>query len=166
MTKKLTIYDRIENKELWPHGPWKNEPDEKKFEYRGITCLIQRGPMGQLNGYAFFPVSITPDETVNEIGIHGCITFNEVSHDKEYRIIGFDCAHLYDLTPVGLLWKEAETPKRMEKYLPKDPQVRKNVLAAKKRWDSQKTYKDMEFVEKELKSMVDQVLDYKKPPII
>lgn len=40
------------DKSKWPQGPWQSEPDKMEWRYKGVPCLIVRGPMGALCGYA------------------------------------------------------------------------------------------------------------------
>lgn len=40
------------DKKDWGHGPWESEPDKMEWRHKGVPCLIVRGPMGALCGYA------------------------------------------------------------------------------------------------------------------
>lgn len=48
-----------EDKSEWPQGEWKEEPDKVQWtdEETGLPCLIVRGPVGALCGYAGVPKS-------------------------------------------------------------------------------------------------------------
>lgn len=144
----MNRYKRIENKELWPDGPWKNEPDNKDFVYRDIKCYIKRGPLGHLNGYACFPLNIDIDR--NEIDIHGGITFD--AQNEHGNIIGFDCSHHLDITPIGILLAEKINKDNKDIFYP-------DYSFYKKMREKNSSYKDIEYVENEIKSLVDQVLN-------
>ena len=45
--------DIFRDRRNWAAGPWDREPDRKEWRHEtGIPCLIVRGPMGALCGYA------------------------------------------------------------------------------------------------------------------
>lgn len=52
------------DKQKWPDGPWKTEPDKAWWQHEGLDCLIVRGPMGALNGY----VGVTNDHPLHKKG--------------------------------------------------------------------------------------------------
>ena len=159
--------------------PWENEPDKKKFTYKGYKCEIIRNAISILCGYVNIPVDNEKGKSllkikkklnqyvfnnihIDYIGeldkyftIHGGVTYFEekISNGKEYVSIGFDCGHVNDLIPnlggTPEIFKSMGVPKRLidqfkEKYSQKQNE----------------TYKDIPFVEKELKGLVDQIIKY------
>jgi hypothetical protein len=44
--------EHFDDKARWGSGPWQDEPDKAEWRYKGQPCLIVRGPMGALCGYA------------------------------------------------------------------------------------------------------------------
>ena len=108
-------------KSEWKDGPWKNEPDKAHWidENTGLDCLIVRGPSGALCGYVGVPEDhkyYEVDYQEVPVDIHGGLTFSNkcanvedttkhVCHPIEDAAnhpvwwLGFDCAHLYDITP-------------------------------------------------------------------
>jgi hypothetical protein len=107
-----------------PGGPWDNEPSKMQWVDKdtNLPCLIIRGGGGALCGYAgVFPEHRLHgkdyDSAGGQIDVHGGLTFASgcghgedesrgVCHVPEPGTtdsvwwFGFDCAHLYDLTPL------------------------------------------------------------------
>jgi hypothetical protein len=112
------------DKSGWQRGPWDNEPDKVQWrdEATGLPCLIVRATLGHLCGYVGVPPGHpwhgveadavrVGDEWPN---VHGGLTFAEgcqggdparsVCHvpdegePDDVWWLGFDCAHLGDLT--------------------------------------------------------------------
>lgn len=70
------------------------EGNELQFEYKGYQCRVKRiEGLGHLCGY----VDVAMPNAEDIVNCHGGITFNSGES------IGFDCAHLGDLTPMSLL---------------------------------------------------------------
>lgn len=118
------------------------EGDYKEFEYKGLHCIIRRvRPMCHLCGYVEIPKTLLekPDDWYEDrINVHGGVTYVgdlPVEEKKKIRVIGFDCAHIYDLVP--------------QLYI----QLNMNPLDG----DS---YRDMDFCQKECEHMADQLLEY------
>lgn len=44
-----------EEKRAWGDGPWVNEPDRVEWRYKGLPCLLKRGPLGNWCGYVGVP---------------------------------------------------------------------------------------------------------------
>ena len=116
-------------KAQWPDGPWKHEPDEKRWEDRntGLECLALRGPVGSWCGYVgvreghpaygfssyktdFDLVEIASGRAakqvnvqhqVNEISVHGGLTYagTDDARGKHLHWYGFDCSHAGDYSP-------------------------------------------------------------------
>lgn len=123
-----------------------NEGNEKLFTHRGVQCLVLRMPMGHLNGYVSIPKDHAwsgkeYDEIMQEhkyeVPAHGGLTFsgrgsslgNECLQDN--WVIGFDTAHAGDLSII--------------------------MLARGIVFDRDQ-YRDMEYVENNLKEIVDYML--------
>ncbi len=141
----------FERRKTWGEGPWNNEPDELFFEYKGFGCHIQRGPLGSLCGYAGIPRNYKVFDKIEcyddlKINAHGGLTFMESGTDKnsgqELYIIGFDCAHFGDIVP-AIKYFTREMISRDIPYF---------------NWPKG-SYKDIDFVYKEIQSIVDQVLE-------
>jgi len=149
----MIIYEKhFIDKSQYPDGEWKNEPDEICFEYKGYNCYIMRNSIfGHLNGYVSIPKSHILYEVdyndVSNVDVHGGLTFTAFYLAPENRewLLGFDCNHLGDFAPLN-----AKLYKPIEHILLKglfenDPSL----------------YKNVEFVKKEIESMVNQIIDYK-----
>lgn len=113
--REWTTIDKSE----WPRGAWDREPDKVQFEAHGLPCLLHRGPGGHWCGY----VGVAEGHRYFEKGyddvpteVHGGLTFSEFCADTKdeshgichvpddgepHRVwwLGFDCAHLGDLSP-------------------------------------------------------------------
>jgi hypothetical protein len=108
----------------YPDGPWQGEPDKVQWVDRAtrLPCLIVRGPVGALCGYA----GVTPghplfrkpshDEGVQDLSCardinyaRGCDHYPDPSQgichipepgaSDDVWWFGFDCAHCFDLVP-------------------------------------------------------------------
>jgi hypothetical protein len=120
----------------------KQEGDYKKFIHRGLFCEIRRnGDLGNLCGYVTIPMyskllegSLLEEGAIdNIVSPHGGVTFNNVSKNGDY-IIGFDCGHSGDLIP-GM---------------------------AKFSSFTNGVYRDMEYVENEVRQMANDIADADK----
>lgn len=132
--------------------PWKIEPDEYRFEYRGVRCVMLRGPAGHWCGYVQVPeghpwFGLDYDEChradEDYLSVHGGLTYGEekVPHGDENGDpvgwwVGFDCAHLGDYCP-GM-------SHLISRFLDLDNLV----------------YRDMNYVENQLMNLVDQMLEH------
>jgi hypothetical protein len=117
-----TIEYRTIDKSDWPRGPWDCEPDKRQWvdEKTGLPCLIVRAghELGHLCGYVGVPRGhpfYEADYDSLPVEVHGGLTFaSRCSHGAEDRSIchkvepgepddvwwlGFDCAHLGDISP-------------------------------------------------------------------
>lgn len=138
------------DKTNWPDGPWKKEPDEYDFMYKDYECCIRRGPRGTLNGYVIIPNDHPSFSKELDIKVHGGITYDEKGKErklgKKVRIIGFDTAHSEDIVPVKLVPKEQLCIDLHDLFFGGS--------------EEEPTYKDMEFVQNQIKKMVDQLGEY------
>jgi len=121
---------------------WETEADEENFVYKGYNCRIRRVPDKlHLCGY----VQITEKDgnklNVDNIEVHGGITFNEYAHLAPLlkfpflgRWIGFDCMHAGDFVPGFYSLEHC------------------NEI------DSNEIYRNFEYVRNEIKKLVDQLI--------
>lgn len=109
------------DKSDWPDGPWLREPDKIQWmdSESGLPCLIVRGPSGALCGYVGVDEQhpwhgLDYNDSGVWVQVHGGLTYSEFcAENTEHGIchktepgdpdpvwwLGFDCAHLGDLTP-------------------------------------------------------------------
>ena len=132
------------SKEHLPQGPWTEDIEkypERVYEFpsNGYACKIVRQKGWNWNGYITLPLT-HPDYGKNyndiDVHVHGGLTFSENGR------FGFDCAHLTtDIIPIHFYLNK------------KDPVL--FPLFDGPRFCSQ-TFKDFEFVKKEVESMATQ----------
>lgn len=87
--------------------PWLEEPDEVEFEHCGLKCKILRvKTLGHLCGYVgipenhrFYKKSYDDLNEINELEVHGGLTFSDTIGNDGLWYFGFDAAHGCDLTP-------------------------------------------------------------------
>jgi hypothetical protein len=133
--------------------PWQNEPDTVEFNYKGYDCLIQRvnhrpvhNPqdcLGHLCGYVDLPKGHKYyGKQYDEIplDVHGGLTYAEGKKNNVWTI-GFDCAHFGDLIP-GIYELRLHGGPLYGINFDRDDDI----------------YRTVSFVENELKSLVDQLL--------
>lgn len=139
--------------------PWLNEPDRVEFEYKGYPCVILRAHpkaqnekdwLGSLCGYVALPREhpyYGKGYEQIEIDVHGGLTYcNERLGDLDAGNvwwIGFDCAHLGDLVPA--IWEMRQRGGILHDI----------HMAFGER--SHEIYRDIGFVENEIKCLVDQL---------
>jgi hypothetical protein len=103
------------DKSGWGPGPWQSEPDHVAFEHAGLPCLIHRGPLGALCGYAAVPPGHPAhgkDYNDVDVDAHGGLTYASACQDggsichkpkpgepDNVWWFGFDCAHGGDISP-------------------------------------------------------------------
>lgn len=148
--------------EKFEDGPWKELPHFFRFEYKGYRCYASKGPLFTWCGYVILPKKHKLYEKGYDdikvrakgilglfkkrkyIDVHGGLTYAdyEDKENKEGWTIGFDCAHSGDKVP---------RPKCLEDfYKEHDKKFGK--------WFLDETYKDKNYVEQEIKNLVDQLL--------
>lgn len=146
------------DKTTWPKGPWKEEPDRVEWRYKDYPCLIVRGPMGALCGYAavtdkhpYYGVDCGDYDKV-QVDVHGGVTYADrcaghichVPKDGETDNVwwlGFDCSHYGDFLPVRY-------SKEMQMLGP-----------SWTKGHDLDTYRDIGYVKKEVESLVDQLIE-------
>lgn len=90
--------------------PWEAEPDEKTFIHVGLNCTIRRhdelkhlcGYVEISKGHLLYQRDYNDIYTDHNIDVHGGLTFSGSADwlgEKDSYWIGFDCAHLDDLSP-------------------------------------------------------------------
>lgn len=154
---KTNFYTTEEKKEWFGDGEWINEPDLVEFKYKEYDCTILRTCMvesngskfgGYLCGYVKIPENnkfYNKNYSSMNIDVHGGLTFAEFKGDGYW--IGIDCAHSFDLVPSSEKFKQSnEDMIELRKQFP-DSRI----------WEN--TYKNISFVEAELKSIVDQIIE-------
>jgi hypothetical protein len=168
MTIEITHQENYpaENKiRWWNDGEWVHEPDIIFFTYRDYDCKIIRSAQlepyakiehvygGFLCGYVRIPFAHPFRHEIFEdmdIECHGGLTFGQVS---DAHWIGFDCAHSGDFMPSTEKWKKESIRCREIYPLPKEFE-RFSIFNP--------TYKNIEFVKNECKSIVDQLIEADK----
>lgn len=141
MTKrnKMTLDSTIENVTVNHDKVLEREGDRKTIMHRGIRGLILRATPDQLGHLCGYMETVDTAPTnhcyLMDIEVHGGITHSGKLPGEEGHWIGFDCSHPGDILPA---------------------------------WDRKTkdffgghgyTYKDMDYVENEVRKMIDQVLD-------
>lgn len=113
---------------------WFTEPAEHDFFAQGYRCEIKRHPrLGHLNGYIYLPEGhpdFGKDYNEVDVSVHGGLTY------AEGGCFGFDCAHGGDLSP-----------------------ALENMMAQTPSTGVQDIYRNMAFVEKQLRSLARQFKD-------
>lgn len=127
----------------------REEGSERNFSYKGFECHIRRfgnGDRVHLCGYVVIPEChwaygkeydfIT---SVADISVHGGLTFAGDSIEPGSWWIGFDCAHCMDISSLDELGQP---------------------------WTPNSSYRDMPYVENELKQLVEQIIavEYSEVP--
>lgn len=136
----------------WPAGPWVTEPDRVEWRHKGVPCLIVRSPGGgHLCGYAAVPPGhpwhgkgMGWDDGVHP-DVHGGVTYAEGCAGQVCHVpqpgepdnvwwLGFDCAHLYDLSPGYLehrTWIDPEASYKGVLYVKRQAEsLAEQILAA------------------------------------
>ncbi len=166
MTEEIKQYAFSKEEKLrwWGPGEWVEEPDYMEFTHEGYRCKVVRAAAqepsieiecvfgGHLCGYILIPkehpyFKLTEkdyDKGKIPIDVHGGITFFEEGDQGKWT--GFDCGHSYDLVPS---MQEIKDKMRLE-FETKFPQFKNSPL-----WQS--SYKNIDFVIAECKSMAEQL---------
>lgn len=132
-------------------GPWTIEPDDFEFSYKDYKCFGKRNAMGFWCGYVILPAghSLIRDHYENiPLEVHGGLTYGKHHEDKSMTI-GFDCAHLGD--------KKPSYNNQLVKEIILDPILCSIILE-----EREGTYKTIEFVQRECRKMVDQIVEFDK----
>jgi len=97
----------LQIKLLVAERPWEQEPQQAEEwvdEGTGYTCTIWRHPtLGHLCGYVGIPKGHRCCELgyndMNDIEVHGGLTYSEVDDERQLHVFGFDAGHGGDYSP-------------------------------------------------------------------
>lgn len=138
----------------------------KIFEYKGYECEIKESPAGLFGcGYVKLPKGhkyYGEDDASLLIKCHGGLNFSEQIDDK--WVIGFDCGHWDDMVPAYRIREEnADLSKVPESEIMKigDNIYLKSHVHLNNNDIIKSTFKDNEFIENEIKRIVDQLCNIK-----
>lgn len=113
------------------------EGDKKEFEIDGIKCSILRHPsLKTLCGYIDLTEDFPEYGTDPDVYCHGGLNFTK--QNGKYWRIGFDCGHAGDIVPQML-------------------ELEKLTVVSFDMFDNHETYKDMVFVEDEIRHIIEQL---------
>lgn len=128
--KQEHLYPQEQKLKFLGEGEWVEEFDNVEIEYRGyeahVLRVFIREPYaqeehwfgGHLCGYVKIPKTyLYYDQKYEDIDCHGGVTFDKLNDD--FRIMGFDCAHLGDYIPSMELFRR--TNPEMKKYTEEYP---------------------------------------------
>jgi hypothetical protein len=167
----------IMSKDKWGKGEWSDEPDKFEMTYKGFKCNGRRNVVGAWCGYVAVPVDGIYYKNVVEnhdydsvpIDVHGGVTYGSTNDEEGLHYIGFDCAHYNDYMPTScgsakLMQKMAndlgDKYKSGEKAY--DHIVTEDMVKSWPdifdKWPYFGTYRNIKFVKKELRSMVNQII--------
>lgn len=164
------LYTKEQKIKLFGQGEWVDEPDLIEFEYKKITCIVERRIIqenlesdlffgGFLCGYISIPLGhkyYHKEYEDIDIDCHGGLTFGEVS-DQHW--IGFDCAHLFDYIPSFELFKKTNEDYNLcMKRFSITKAFERSILF-------NQIYRNIEFCINQCKSMVDQLINEKENEI-
>lgn len=131
-------------KSEWGPGPWHEEPDEKTWvdSETGYPCSIRRTDVtGSLCGYVVVPKGHPAFGEVDaDIDVHGGLTYARAKDDG--WCFGFDTSHAWDKSPA------------MEALLRSLPGL---SHLDHERAHEDDVYRDMAYVEKEVRSLAKQL---------
>lgn len=161
--KMVYLFDRDTKLKHLGQGEWVDEPDVARFIHNGIECYIRRifvkEPYateehyfgGYLCGYVAIPLNHPwASQGYNvDCEVHGGCTHNGPLYNAKH-LVGFDCAHSGDVTPS----MESVLKNSREKNREKWPEVFSASMSHF--WNP--TYKNMNFVIEECKSLADQAI--------
>jgi hypothetical protein len=160
--------DGLLKKEYWEPGEWHDEPDTFEMTYKGYKCEGRRNAMGSWCGYVLIPFddpfyTDLDEEHYDEVPleVHGGVTYGHNDEDNKWYRVGFDCAHYNDYMPsrkatfdtFGEIYPGYK--KGMQEIEDKFPGM-------KDKWPTSGTYRNIAFVKKELRSMVNQIIKKNK----
>lgn len=148
------------------YGEWVEEPDKVEFTYKGYECLVWRiygeepfAPQHWYGGFLCGYVRIPEDHFAYkkhydhiDIDCHGGLTYGDFREGREEEgyFIGFDCAHSQDYNPSMEFFRSTHDiakrifpiPEEFKKYAIFNP-----------------TYRNVDFVKKECRSIVRQLIN-------
>ena len=119
------LIGQTQEKKNWGNGPWQSEPDFKYWSDNetGRHCVAIRHPsLGHWCGYVGLDVDHwrygADASDLSGVEAHGGITYsnflnlsqNCITKDEDLQgvwFVGFDCCHLYDVSPGGVAMMRA-----------------------------------------------------------
>ena len=130
------------------YGEWVEEPDQYGFVHKGLKCFIRRqffyedeqGQGGYLCGYVELPETFDR-ELIDDLEVHGGITYRNKLENKENFWVGFDCAHCDDLVPSIEIFKK-NNYKNDRRFFPTFATL---------------VYRNISYVENQCRSLADQI---------
>jgi hypothetical protein len=136
----------VSTRDQWLPGPWDDEPDRVDFEAHGFECQIRRmvgGPSGfdpgHLCGYVVIPEGHpwhgVENEGAVDAEVHGGVTWAGPLDKGGPWLVGFDCAHAYDMRPGDVVFRRKANLPPLSEY---------------------ETYRDLAFVRAEVESLAKQ----------
>ena len=151
-TPEEVLDDAIEKMAM----PWTVEPDEYDFSWRGYKCMCMRNQNSQAwLGYVLLPHGHPLNETrqfnkfvMEDLDVHGGVTFYKRVPNMDATLIGFDCNHFNDYAPgVGeTVLNGRDKDELIKSYESDDPHTPK--------------YRTLSYVRKELRNLVDQIIAF------
>lgn len=158
---KTHIHTEEQKLSWWGDGEWVKEPDLVEFQHEGFDCKVERKSFAENNlsvfgGHLCGYVKIPSDHPYYHkhyddmtIDCHGGLTYGEFS-DEHW--IGFDCAHLGDITPsMKKLNETDEDMINLIKMFSKHPKLIKSPIF-------NQIYRNIEFCIDECKSIANQLI--------
>lgn len=160
------IERRFVDKSEWGDGPWQNEPDKIQFKVGKYDALIVRSELsGALCGYLGVPEEhpwYGKDYSELEVSVHGGLTYAAPCQEYEDAEmtgichvpvpgdpdniwwLGFDTAHLEDVTPAF--------DQRMRETLPDYSSL----------WPVSRSYKNVNYIKEEIQQLALQAEEAKQ----
>jgi hypothetical protein len=120
-----------------------HEDNHEVFQYRDFKCVMRRNmTTGSWCGYVGIPTNhpLFDSKDLDQFNVHGGITWSNFIPEEGDTLyyIGFDCCHAYDIMPFMYMQLSISYQRICE--------------------DQNQTYKDAEYVRKEIRGLVDQII--------
>lgn len=162
------------DKSDWPQGPWINEPNKVHWidEESGYDCLIRRTVCGALCGYVGIKENHSfykkgHDLLNGGVAVHGRLSYSDLCQEDEKVTgichlsenedkvwwFGFDCDHGYDLLP-------CRRPQHIDAIHALYDTI--DSLFNAELYANDQTYKDINYVKNEIKSLAKQLKELEK----
>lgn len=169
--KIINKYTCDQKLKWWGYGEWVEEADECYFLHDGLDCKVLRicalkgnranFPLfgGFLDGYVKIPSDhpfFCKCYSDIDVDIHGGLTYGQLENDGFW--IGFDCAHSFDVVPSLIALRNLYKKDSIEEF--KDSIEEFSVKQSSVIFP--KSYRNMDYVIKECKSLADQVKQKKR----
>lgn len=145
----------IKDKKNWGDGPWQNEPDSFEKEYKGYKYMGLRNVLGAWCGYVQIPKGnqyYDKDyKDIEDLDVHGGLTYSGSCGIPDTFWIGFDCSHYLDYSPKGEI--STQIARELIPKLKELDEAYSKLLSEL----NKKEYRTIEFVEDQLKELIDQI---------